>query len=883
MINFTTFTSNQPCNKSYFFENNKIKKNANGVICAGKASKTTIKDLSLLPDVLNGLGKNQAISIGVFKEDIVNLATKKQQNISSGLYARSKENMSIDDTFLAFLDFDDPINGLDMDDPKAIGEFSQKILGENVGVYVRASSSNQILYNNKPVKDCSSWHVYFVCKDTTLESVKKHVHNNMWLNGYGQVTLNNAGSMQVKCGIDLAVFSAERLVFEAKPDFIGDGFEVIPVKDLFLQGDVFHDFFNNEQDEITVKKYIEEAKDKIKPQSEKLKEEFKSNYITPVMNRTDKPLTLQSGWGDILGAFGYTQNPSNPKQWKHATASQFGLNVLNDDLICSHNANDILYARSQETNSVNKIQAIADLIFEGNEQKAKDFLLKNIAPPKDDETIESYIKGLKLLPVDDLPSKAESTQKGIDILSKKYSKVMVKQKFKIAVELDDKSNSPFEFTSKTDWVDFTADLLIPYKKPQNGEYIRGFYKISAEFLKNMDVPKFEQITFNPAIKGDYRKSKNLFRGFPYVYNQSEHLLFDNSIKRNDVIKFTEEHFPHAKRFIEHVWDNICDSDDSAARQFLAWIADILQKPDCSPMIAPVLRSEGKGTGKSIVGNIISHLVGTDYAFSTSTAAQIVGNFNAHLANKLFVCGEEMSWGGSVDIGNKIKDCVTSSIQTIEMKGVDVFTLPKYYRLILITNNEWAVNASKDERRYLVLDVAEHQKQNNEYFDPFFESKGKLCKKMLSDLFSLLSSLEYEDIDLSKGAQTKALQAQKVNSMSSFEQWWDHCLEEGEIKNYKDNVYSNSPFYLDSTKRSGNDKVEKVYVFNSYLSWLDEVKPNSKERITNAATFGKRFKKTVCGDDHRLVNSNQKTASGKNAYSLADLVELKEIFYKNYHF
>ena len=225
MINFTTFTSNQACNKNYFFENNKINKNANGVIYAGKAQKTTIKDLSFLAAILKGLERNQAISLGCFEKNSVNLVTKKQENISSGFYARSKENMNVGDVFLAFLDFDDPIEGLDMDDPKAIGEFAQKILGNNVGVYVRASSSNQILYNNMPVKDCSSWHVYFVCKETTLERVKKHINTKMWLMDYGRVTLNNVGSMQVRCGIDLAVFSAERLIFEAKPDFVGDGFE----------------------------------------------------------------------------------------------------------------------------------------------------------------------------------------------------------------------------------------------------------------------------------------------------------------------------------------------------------------------------------------------------------------------------------------------------------------------------------------------------------------------------------------------------------------------------------------------------------------------------------------------------------------------------------
>ena len=881
MINFTLFTSNQPCNKNYFFKNDEINKNANGVIYSGEAKKQTINNLSSLANFLNDLKKNQAISLGCFEEDIVNLVTKKDENISSGLYARSKNNLKLNDVFLAYLDFDDPIKGLDMNDPKAIGEFSKKILGEHVGVYVRASSSNQILYKGKSVKECPSWHVYFICKDTTLENVKEHVKNKMWVNGYGQVTLNNAGSMQVKCGLDLAVFSAERLIFEAQPDFEGNDFKVIPAKDYFFQGSEFCHGVKNDEEEEAVQKLIVEAKEKIKPKSEKIKSDFVSNYITPVINRTDKPLTSKSTWGEILGSFGYIKNPSNPKQWKHQSASQFGLNILSDDLICSHNANDVLHSRSQEAGCVSRIQAIAALMFEGNQHKAQDFLLKNIAPPKDDETIESYIIGLRSLPVEDLPSKSESTKKGIDILKKRYSRVMVKQKFRIAIEFDDKDHDPIEFWAKHDWLDFTSDLLIPFKKERNGKYIREFYKISTEFLTNMNAPKFDRITFNPAIEGDYGNSKNFFKGFPYIYEQFECLVFDNSIKRNDAISFAEKHYPHAKRFIEHVWDNICDSDDFAARQFLAWIADILQSPASSPMIAPVLRSEGKGTGKSIVGEIISHLVGIDFSFTTSTPEQIVGKYNAHLVNKLFVCGEEMSWGGSVDVGNKIKDCVTAKTQALEMKGIDIFSMPKYYRLMLITNNEWAVNASKDERRFLVLDVAEHQKQNNAYFSQFFDSGGKLCEKMLSDLFGFLNSIGYKEIDLSKGVKTKALQAQKMNSMSPMEQWWVNCLDEGEIKDYKSVEYNCYPFYLELSKRVIDKRVEKSFVHKCYLSWLDHVKPNNKERVTSAIVFGKKFKKIVCGNDQRLVNSDQKNSLGKNAYDLADLSMLKEQFDKNY--
>ena len=52
---------------------------------------------------------------------------------------------------------------------------------------------------------------------------------------------------------------------------------------------------------------------------------------------------------------------------------------------------------------------------------------------------------------------------------------------------------------------------------------------------------------------------------------------------------------------------------------------------------------------------------------------------------------------------------------IEMKGIDVQSLPNYVRLILASNNEWIIPASADQRRFVVIEASEARMQDASYF------------------------------------------------------------------------------------------------------------------------------------------------------------------------
>ncbi|MCP4952491.1 MAG: hypothetical protein GY922_11680, partial [Proteobacteria bacterium] len=143
------------------------------------------------------------------------------------------------------------------------------------------------------------------------------------------------------------------------------------------------------------------------------------------------------------------------------------------------------------------------------------------------------------------------------------------------------------------------------------------------------------------------------------------------------------------------------------------------------------------------------VIGEAYHFKAITSDRIVGKFNSHMKDKLLVVGEEMTWGGNRDLSAKLKDLITGDSHAVEIKGIDVQQMPKYYRMMLVTNEDWVFNASKDERRALILDVNPKQAQNNEYFAPLYASKGKLNPEMITQFRNLLASIDTSGIDMMK--------------------------------------------------------------------------------------------------------------------------------------
>lgn len=231
-----------------------------------------------------------------------------------------------------------------------------------------------------------------------------------------------------------------------------------------------------------------------------------------------------------------------------------------------------------------------------------------------------------------------------------------------------------------------------------------------------------------------------------------------------------------KRFLHHLKHNICKGNRFYFRYLLAWLANMIQDPDRKPGVALVLRGK-KGTGKSKVADILRGILG-GHAFKASKSEHIVGRFSSHLADKLLLVAEESFFAGGKADTNTLKDLITSDTITCEQKHIPAFEMRSCHRVIMITNNEWAVPATEDERRFFVLDVGEDHMQDHAYFGAIdaemFDGDG--CRAFLR----LLQVLDISGVNLRAAPQTEALQVQKRLSLEPHDQFILDALQDGEI-------------------------------------------------------------------------------------------------------
>ncbi len=228
-------------------------------------------------------------------------------------------------------------------------------------------------------------------------------------------------------------------------------------------------------------------------------------------------------------------------------------------------------------------------------------------------------------------------------------------------------------------------------------------------------------------------------------------------------------------FKEHVYNNVCGQDDELYFWLMGFFAHMIQKPEQKPGVAVVMKGL-KGTGKSIIGEVIGALLRKPQNVSVSQASHLVGKFNAHLAQALLVRVEEAFWSGDRASGGTLKDMITSDTVKIEYKGQDVVELPSLHRYIMTSNEEWVVPASWDERRFAVFNVGTGRKQDRPYFRRMMR---ELRNGGYERLMWELTQFDLSTVDVGKAPITVGLADQKLASLQNVEKWWYNVLVEGE--------------------------------------------------------------------------------------------------------
>lgn len=228
-------------------------------------------------------------------------------------------------------------------------------------------------------------------------------------------------------------------------------------------------------------------------------------------------------------------------------------------------------------------------------------------------------------------------------------------------------------------------------------------------------------------------------------------------------------------YLEHLRDIICGGNPVYYDYLIKWMARAVQQPASPGEVAIVVRG-GKGAGKGTVAKVFGRLFGRHY-LQVANPSHLVGNFNAHLRDVIFLFADEAFFAGDKKHESVLKMLVTEDSIPIEAKGVDVESYPNYVHMMMASNDPHVIRASGDERRYFVLETDERRKQDKSYFAAIhaqMENGG--YEALLYHLQEIdLSGFQVRDVPT-----TEALQEQKLLSLSVDEEWWFRKLMNGRI-------------------------------------------------------------------------------------------------------
>jgi hypothetical protein len=300
----------------------------------------------------------------------------------------------------------------------------------------------------------------------------------------------------------------------------------------------------------------------------------------------------------------------------------------------------------------------------------------------------------------------------------------------------------------SDAMRFTAFQQLHAGRKINGK------SVAAAWLNSSGRRTYSSLAFDPSGRCD-KDSYNTWRGLAV------------EPKPGQCAKI----FAH----IREIW---CGGDAAQFEYVLNWLALLVQKPWIKPEVALVLRSR-QGAGKTIIIEMLLTIFGP-HGFTTAQKEQVAGRFSGHLFDKVLVVLEEAFFAGDPAAVAAAKALITNPTFGYEAKGKDAFSAPNYAHVITLTNNEWAVHAGADARRWMALDVSEARMRDHTYFAALaseIEAGGREA------FLDYLMSINLNRWNPRAVPRSDALHTQQVETLKRSDPvaaWWLEALSEGEF-------------------------------------------------------------------------------------------------------
>ncbi|WP_066782269.1 primase-helicase family protein [Sphingomonas sp. CCH5-D11] len=336
---------------------------------------------------------------------------------------------------------------------------------------------------------------------------------------------------------------------------------------------------------------------------------------------------------------------------------------------------------------------------------------------------------------------------------------------KLFVAWTPRKGATYKFISHRDFLQREAIKLVEVKT-KGGE--KKTLKMADEWLKWRGRRQYVDVRFAPGLQDE--TVFNLFTGF----------AFDAAA--GDWSKLRD-----------HLRYVICQDDPNAFAWLMTYLAHLFQRPGEKPPTALVISGK-KGTGKSIVFDFIQSLMPQHFS-KVADGKRALGNFNSQNETALFVLMEEAVWAGDLAAESVLKDMITSPTQRIERKGVDAYMAPSYFRMALLSNADWVVPASFDERRFAVFKCGDQHRGDIGYFKAMVEQMNDGGTEAM--LFDLLNYVPDNGWDVLRTPPvTVGLQEQIVASLRGLDQFMLQLATDGL---YECEKCEGGGVYLDETR------------------------------------------------------------------------------------
>ena len=228
MIQFTLFTSDKgPLTKQFYFEraglDPVLKRRKGGMFSSGRAETITINAIEDFIEVLNQVEPNQAIGLGVCDYDKINITTEKIRlnNNPPDTISRSKKFFRWPiGAGLMLIDHDvKPGYEKYWVDPNELVRILAELyppFKEEKFIF-RPSTSSFIYKGNELLSRPEySYHLYFAIRSFKYaDMLWGWLYEEAIVAGYSYTWVDAAGRMHERTFFDRAVFSPERVIYEA--------------------------------------------------------------------------------------------------------------------------------------------------------------------------------------------------------------------------------------------------------------------------------------------------------------------------------------------------------------------------------------------------------------------------------------------------------------------------------------------------------------------------------------------------------------------------------------------------------------------------------------------------------------------------------------------